>query len=219
MGKIRPFIFRVGCDSIVLIIIDIFSMICACRCSGIFADLCISFVSGTIIYVITTIVPRCKQRKDKFLFIKSRVERIIGSGKSLFHNMYSKDELCSDSNIINQIPSDKEIEDICLKRDLRIAPTAYFYTSNEQPSWDLLFCKCLNNLNHTITEMVAISGPEKIGLVNLCEDIRKKIEYINISISVHLSANPEIAEVRGDFICTDMQDLAKMLRELQEHNK
>ena len=221
MRKIQPFISRVGCDSIALMIIGgILLIIVAGSCCGsIGADLCVSFVSAVIIFFVTTTIPRYRVRKAKYKLLNKKVENVIRIGKILLNNIYSQEVLCLKDNVVNTIPSNKEIEELCRKHNFRIAPTAYFYTPNEQPSWDLLFCKCLNNLNHTITEIVAIAGQEQINLVNLCEDIRKKIEDINISISVHISANPEIAEVRGDFICTDMQDLAKMLRELQEHNK
>ena len=219
--------YCIGNDSIFLISLSLLSVIIIvitylCDCCSVcrdIRDICISFVSGTIIFVITTTVPRCKQRKDKFSFIKSRVEQIINVGKSLLHNMYSNDELCRDSNIINRIPSDEEIKSICEKRDLRIAPTIYFYAPNEQPSWNLLFRKCQSNLDRSITEMVAIAGQEEINLVARCEYIRKKVEYINVSVSTHLSATPETTEVKGDFLCADMQDLAKQLRKLQERNK
>lgn len=224
MGTIKRFLYCIGRDSIVLILLLIlFAIVVAIinPCDGcvICRDICISFVSGIIIFIITTTIPRYRQRKDKCVFIKSRTVSVIESGNRLFRNMYSNDDIYRNPNVINNMPSNEEIAKICKNRDFRKVPTAYAYTAGEDPSWNLLFCKILWDIERLITEMVAIAGQENLDLINVCDDIHRRIEDINIKVGVQLAAVPETVNVNADFLCEDLQELAAQFRELQNYNE
>lgn len=219
MRKVRLFLNHIGKESIYLFLLLLLSIFFLCfrgDCN-IVRDICLSLISAVIIYFITTVVPQYKQRKVKFIFYRDRLYNILEGGKIIFRNIYTTEELVCNPTIIDGIPSIDLINEACKKLDLRIAPSVYFYTVDETPSWDLLFNRYLLIIDNSIAEMVSIANNEDICTINICDKTRRVTRELQNRVSCILgsSANP-LMEIKGDYICADLHKLADNLREIDK---
>ena len=220
MRKIKQYIYLVGRDSVALVLLCFVVYILISfwgNSDSLFEDICISFISAIIVFIITTTIPRYSHRKAKAIFLKRRVLRIINGGKCFFNNIHTREELCMNKDIVHRIPSDKEIKDACNKLDLSDIPTAYPYTIEETPSWDLLFNKYLHNIDTSITEIVSIAGEEDIHLVNTCDEIREIVYNLQLAVDSYIKGCDKPGKIAGDFMCNDLQELANKLRKLEKY--
>ena len=220
MIKIKQIISRIGWDSIVLILFLLIAFATALhffKIEDIWRDVCISFISAVIVFVVTITIPRYSHRKAKIAFLERRVLRIINGGKCFFNNIHKREELCMNKDIAHRIPSDKEIKDACNKLDLSDIPTAYPYTIEETPSWDLLFNKYLHNIDTSITEIVSIAGEEDIHLVNTCDEIREIVCNLQLAVNSHIKGCDKPGKIFGMFMYDGLQELANKLRKLEKY--
>ena len=220
MIKIKQIISRLGWDSIVLIFISLIAFISSInvlKTEDVWRDICISFISAIIVFVVTITIPRYSHRKAKIAFLERRVLKIIHGGKCFFYNIHTIEVLRTKRNIVHHIPSDKEIEDACNKLDLSYIPTVYPCTIEETPSWNLLFNKYLHNIDTNITEIVSIAGEEDVHLVNTCDEIREIVYNLQLAVDSYIKGSDKPGKIAGDFMCNDLQELANKLRKLEKY--
>ena len=216
MNKIKQWRRLTGDDSICLMLTaSILSTICVVF--DIWESFYLSVLSAVITFVVTITIPRYSHRKAKIAFLERRVLRIIDGGKCFFYNIHKREELHTKRNIVHHIPSDKEIEDACNKLDLSDIPTAYPYTIEETPSWDLLFNKYLHNIDTSITEIVSIAGEEDIHLVNTCDEIREIVCNLQLAVNSHIKGCDKPGKISGMFMYDGLQELANKLRKLEKY--
>ena len=220
MGKIKRFIYRAGWDTIILLTLCFVAFVLIVFSgNSLFEDLCISFISAVIIYVITVSIPRCHHRIAKAIFLKDRIWQIIKGGGYLFNNISTMEYLCGNIGMAYTIFSNDEIEKACKNLDLRVPPAVFLTPDEEVSSWDLLFERYLQIINRSITEMVSIAGKEDVELLNTCEDIRKIVEGIQLNVDIRLVSTTKTASVNGRFLSNDLQILANKLRELEKFHR
>lgn len=216
MKKYTQWLLLVGNDTLYLVIIVLIAIILYVVC-GILESFYLSVLSAVITFVVTITIPRYSHRKAKIAFLERRVLRIIDGGTYFFYNVHKREELCRNKDIAHRIPSDKEIKDACNKLDLSDIPTAYPYTIEETPSWDLLFNKYLHNIDTSITEIVSIAGEDDIHLVNTCDEIREIVYNLQLAVDSYIKGCDKPGKIAGDFMCNDLQELANKLRKLEKY--
>lgn len=215
MRKIKQIISRLGWDSIVLILIV--SALNFFKIEDIWRDVCISFISAVIVFVVTTTIPRYRHRKAKAIFLKDRIRQVIKWGGYVFNNITTMEYLQSHSGTIYSILPNTTIEEECNKLNLRVSPSIFFMPDEEADSWISLFDRYLTIINRSITEMISIADKEDVSLINTCESIRKIAGTIIMRIDINLISKQKSTEVSGNIISKDLQKMADHLRELEKY--
>ena len=220
MREVKQIISRLGWDSIVLILFLLIAFATALhffKIEDIWRDVCISFISAIIVFVITTTIPRYCHRKAKAIFLKDRIWQIIKGGGYVFNNITTMKYLQSHLGTTYSVFPNTIIEEECKKLNLRVKPSVFLMPDEEVDSWTSLFNRYLIIINRSVIEMVSIADKENVRLVNTCESIRKIVENIIMDIDINLTSKQKSTEVSGRVISKDLQKIADHLRELEQY--
>ena len=220
MRGVKQIISRLGWDSIVLIFISLITFISSINVIKIedtWRDVCISFISAVVVFVITTTIPRYCHRKAKAIFLKDRIWQIIKGGGYVFNNITTMEYLQSHPGMAYSVIPNTIIEEECKKLNLRVKPSVFLMPDEEVDSWTSFFNRYLIIINRSVIEMVSIADQEDVRLVNTCESIRKIVENIIMYIDINLTSKQKSTEVSGRVISKDLQKIADHLRELEQY--
>ena len=182
-------------------------------------SLCWSIISAAIVYVVTVILPRCRNMRYINELLLKRMERLIKAGLYLFENIqvaqFTIDDPRRYTTIFERkIPDSKQIEEFCQNIDLRQNPTRMILPAHVSPSWDILILnQCGEEIERNIHEIISINTLDNSDLSLLVDDLQNAYDEFKLSFlaSVDMAQREPKTWVDKD----SMSKLATKFRDLE----
>ncbi len=189
----------------------LFSVICVCSITIIsgdcWRDILISIAASFFTYFVTVSLPDYRRSVYKHRYVLRRIKLIRQSIITLFENL--------SSHLVNGIPSDKEIIEICNKVNFLEPPKRYPMYADETPSWDTLLRKCVENVMICINELIIMCDHRDAKLIDVCSGIKEELVSLRMEVQVLLSTvNHRQHMLSGLFCQSHFKQLVFYWREL-----